>query len=374
MARFCLRSVALGLAWAVTAAAAILHAQQPAATAAPDGQRPVFRSGVDLVHVTVTVTDGRGHFVRGLGKDDFKVTEDGQAQSIVQFSSDRAPVSIGFALDTSSSMAGAKIREAKDALFRVMDELLQPDDEMFLYTFSDTPILQQGWTTDRRSLHEALDSVMAHGRTALYDTVSEAVSLLETGKYRKKVLLVVSDGNDTASFTPLAGLRERIDRSDAMVYAIAIDSNERRLFDGMRRGPSPWPSLARQMRPPQRPPIFPPRPPIGRPGPDPGGGRPPWSPPPPPTSSRPGMPPDAANVQALRELTDISGGRTELVRTSGDIGPATASVADELSRQYQLMYQATTKRDGRWHAIEVTVRDSSFQVRARKGYMAGKAD
>lgn len=86
------------------------------------------------------------------------------------------------------------------------------------------------------------------------------------------------------------------------------------------------------------------------------------------------MPPDAANVQALRELTDISGGRTELVRTSVDIGPATASVADELSRQYQLMYQATTKRDGRWHAIEVTVRDSSFQVRARKGYMAGKAD
>jgi hypothetical protein len=79
------------------------------------------------------------------------------------------------------------------------------------------------------------------------------------------------------------------------------------------------------------------------------------------------------NVQALKELTDISGGRTEVIRTSGDIGPATASVADELSRQYQLLYQATTKRDGRWHDIAVAVRDASYRVRARRGYMATAA-
>jgi hypothetical protein len=86
------------------------------------------------------------------------------------------------------------------------------------------------------------------------------------------------------------------------------------------------------------------------------------------------VPADAVNVQALRELTDVSGGRTEVVRTSGDVGPATASVADELSRQYQLVYQATTARDGRWHAIAVTVRHAALQVRARKGYTATKAD
>lgn len=82
------------------------------------------------------------------------------------------------------------------------------------------------------------------------------------------------------------------------------------------------------------------------------------------------MPGDMVNVQALKELTDISGGRTEVIRNSSDLGPATASVADELSRQYQLMYQATTKRDGRWHDIAVTVRDASYRVRARRGYTA----
>ncbi len=363
------RSAVLGLALAAAAAGSALPAQQSAGAGSPEGQRPVFRSGVDLVHVTVTVTDSRGHFVRGLQKDDFRITENGEPQPIVQFSADRAPVSIGFALDTSSSMAGEKIREAKEALFRVMDELLEAEDEVFLYTFSDTPVLRQGWTTDRRLLREALESVGANGRTALYDAVDRAVSLLETGRYRKKVLLVVSDGNDTASFTPLGSLRQRIDESEAMVYAIAIDSNERRLFD---RHWQPSPPASAQLRPPQRPPIFPPRPPIGGGGPTgPGGGRPPWAPPPPP--SRQGMPSDAANVQALRELTDISGGRTEVVRSSSDLGPATASVADELSRQYQLMYQATTRRDGKWHAIDVTVRDASLQVRARKGYMATKA-
>jgi VWFA-related protein len=342
---------------------AVLEAQQSGGTG-PEPQKPVFRTGVDLVHVTATVTDSRGHFVAGLGKDDFNVTEDGQVQTIVQFSAERAPVSIGFALDTSSSMAGAKLREAKEALLRVMGELLQADDEVFLYTFSESPVLQQRWTTDRRRLREALDDVSAHGRTALYDTVREALLLLQSGKYRKKVLLVVSDGNDTASFTPLASLREQIQHSEAMVYAIAIASDEERLR-GPWRDPAPDApsSMALQIRPPQRPPNFPPRP-----G---GGGRPPWAPPPPPVPPRQGgVPGDWVNVQALKELTDISGGRTEVVRTSSDLGPATASVADELSRQYQLMYQATTRRDGRWHAITVTVRDASYQVRARRGYVA----
>lgn len=328
-------------------------------------QRPVFRSGVDLVHVTATVTDSRGHFVRGLGRGDFQVLEDGQPQAIVQFSAERAPVSLGIALDTSSSMVGAKIREAKEALRRVLDELLEPDDEVFLYTFGDRPTLRHGWTTDRRELREALETVQAEGRTALYDTVDEALTLMESGRYRKKVLLVVSDGNDTSSFAPLASLRTRIRESEALLYAIGIDSNEQLLRDGLRRIPRDRRS---QIMPPQRPPIFPPRPPIGRPGPE--GGRPPWAPTPPPP--RQTMPRDTANIQALRELTDLSGGRTEVVRSSGDLGPATASVADELRRQYQLIYQSNAKRDGRWHAITVTVRDASFRVRARKGYVAAR--
>ena len=118
-----MRSIALVLVLAAATITAIA-AQEPGAVAG-DAQKPTYRTGVDLVHVTVTVTDSRGHFVRGLHKDDFTVTEDGQAQPIVQFSAERAPVSIGFALDTSSSMAGAKLREAKEALLQVMNELLQ---------------------------------------------------------------------------------------------------------------------------------------------------------------------------------------------------------------------------------------------------------
>jgi VWFA-related protein len=370
MSRPGVRSFAVVLALTAAAAAAP-GAQQPGAGGDP--QKPTYRTGVDLVHVTATVTDSQGHFVSGLGKDDFTVTEDGQAQPIVQFSAERAPVSIGFALDTSSSMAGVKLREAKEALLRVMNELLQPDDEVFLYTFSDAPVLRQGWTTDRRLLRDALDDVNAHGRTALYDTVRDALQLLDTGRYRKKVLLVVSDGNDTASFTPTTTLRDRIGDSEALVYAIAIAAEDQRRFGVPWHDPAPAAMLGQIRRPPQRPPIFPPRPPTGPTGP--GGGRPPWVPPPshPPPPPQ-GMPGDMVNVQALKELTDISGGRTEVIRKSSDLGPATASVADELSRQYQLMYQATTKRDGRWHDIGVTVRDPSYHVRARRGYTATAAE
>jgi hypothetical protein len=76
------------------------------------------------------------------------------------------------------------------------------------------------------------------------------------------------------------------------------------------------------------------------------------------------------NVVALRDMTDDSGGRTEIVRYPRDIDPATASIADELSKQYYLGYSPTTPKDGRWHAIRVELRSGSYRVRARRGYIA----
>ena len=76
------------------------------------------------------------------------------------------------------------------------------------------------------------------------------------------------------------------------------------------------------------------------------------------------------NVVALRDMTDDSGGRTEIIRDPQDLNPATAGIADELSKQYYLGYPATGKKDGRWHSIRVQVRNSSYRVRARKGYVA----
>ena len=75
-------------------------------------------------------------------------------------------------------------------------------------------------------------------------------------------------------------------------------------------------------------------------------------------------------MSALRDLTDDSGGRTEIIRDPQDLDPATASVADELSKQYYLAYAAPGHADGRWHSIEVDVRHARHRVRARRGYLA----
>jgi hypothetical protein len=78
------------------------------------------------------------------------------------------------------------------------------------------------------------------------------------------------------------------------------------------------------------------------------------------------------NVAALRDLTDDSGGRAEIIRLSRDLDPATAGIADELSKQYYMGYAAPAAKDGRWHTIRVEVSQSAYHVRARSGYVAGK--
>jgi D-serine dehydratase len=75
------------------------------------------------------------------------------------------------------------------------------------------------------------------------------------------------------------------------------------------------------------------------------------------------------NVAALRDITDDSGGRTEVIRSARDLDPATAYIADELSKQYYLGYAASGSKDGRWHSIRVEV-DRNYTVRARKGFVA----
>ena len=79
---------------------------------------------------------------------------------------------------------------------------------------------------------------------------------------------------------------------------------------------------------------------------------------------------DRVNVSALRDLTDDSGGRTEIVRQARDLNPATTSIADELSKQYYLGYPSAGKKDGKFHAIRVEMRDHNYHVRARRGYIA----
>ena len=147
------------------------------------------------------MSDTNGRFVPGLRQDDFLVYEDDQPVTVTHFSAERVPVSLGIALDTSGSMAGDKIQEAQRALDRFLFDLLDEQDEIFLYRFSNTPVLLQAWTRDRQQLSRALGRIEPNGGTAMYDAVAEAIPLAQQGQNRKKALLVISDGNDTASAT-----------------------------------------------------------------------------------------------------------------------------------------------------------------------------
>jgi len=201
-----------------------------------------FKSGVELVNVTATVSDASGRFVPGLRAEDFRVFEDDQPVSVTHFSAERAPVSLGIALDTSGSMVGEKIQAAQSALDRFLYDLLDRQDELFLYRFSNFPTLLQGWTTDRQMISRALGRIAPNGGTAMYDTVAEAIPLTQRGANRKKALLVISDGNDTSSRTSIREVKQLIRESEVLVYAIGIDGESEPTFrPPTTRPPIPFP-------------------------------------------------------------------------------------------------------------------------------------
>jgi len=208
---------------ALALAVASLGAQQDPGRSPDEDGAFRFKSGVELINVTTTVSDASGRFVSGLRKEDFAVWEDDQPVEITHFSAERVPVSLGIVLDTSGSMAGSKLQEAQGALNRFLFDLLDKEDEIFLYRFSSFPVLLQGWTTDRQRLGRVIDRITANGGTAMYDAVSEAVPLAQEGQFRKKAIVVISDGNDTSSSTRIRDVQQLIRESESMVYAIGID-------------------------------------------------------------------------------------------------------------------------------------------------------
>src|SRR5262249_57679643 len=126
---------------------------------------------------------------------------------------------------------------AQDALDRFLYELLDKEDEIFLYRFSNVPMLLQGWTRDRQLLSRALGRITPNGGTAMYDAVADAIPLAQQGQHRKKALLLISDGNDTASATTIREVKTRIRESEVLVYAIGIDGEG----ESTTRAPAPMP-------------------------------------------------------------------------------------------------------------------------------------
>ncbi|MCC7124078.1 MAG: VWA domain-containing protein, partial [Acidobacteria bacterium] len=182
-----------------------------------------FRSGVDLINVTATVTDRTGRFLAGLTKDDFVVYEDDQPVEITHFSAESAPVSLGIVLDTSGSMQGDKWNSARDAIDRFLAQLAGEDDDFFLYSFSGGVKLLQDWTNDRQAISWSLGRVRPNGGTAMYDAVAEAVPMAHGGRNRKKAVVIISDGNDTSSQATVREIKQMVRETEVLVYAVGID-------------------------------------------------------------------------------------------------------------------------------------------------------
>ncbi len=276
-------------------------------------ERP-FHGGIELTSVPVTVRDPDGRLVADLPREAFEVYEDGERQRVTQFTRERVPLGLGVLIDISDSMFGRRIEDARAAVYQLLFDLLADTDEFFLMAFNHRPHVLTSWTQTPEVVRGALDALRPFGGTAAYDAVLEALPIVGARHRQRGALLLVSDGADTASTATLRDLRAALRRTDVFVYAIAIDS------------PDQQPINAR------------------------------------------------VNPTTLREITDESGGRTEVVQTSAELTAASARIADELNHQYVLGYTPAHGADGRFHSIRVRLGAAAayhdYKVRARNGYVA----
>ena len=289
--------------------AIVLSAIVGAALVAQD--RPArFQSGVDLISVTATVVDREGRLVTGLPIEAFEIFEEGERQTITQFTNERVPVSLAVLLDVSDSMFGQRLVDARSAVERFLFELLDSNDEFSVVAFNHEPRALTRWTQTPDVVRTAMATLKPFGSTALYDAVLTALPMMDTRTKQRASVLIISDGADTASDAALREVRSALIRSDAFVYAIAVDPPAKRAIN------------------------------------------------------------ETVNVSALNEITGGSGGNTELVHQTAELVAATARIADELNSQYVLGFYSKLPLDGSYRSLRVRAINPEYRVRARRGYIA----
>ena len=202
------------LAWPVAIGALVAVVALGLAGARAQVQLPEYRYGikVELVSLFATVQDRSGKLVRGLGRDDFVIYDDGVPQKISQFSAEYIPLSVLILLDCSSSMRGKKLEYAKRALGHFLDRL-RPSDEAMLVTFQTKPRVVQGYTDRFDSIRRALKKLDGNGSTALYDAIAAALDESRRAQNRRKSLLLISDGINNYGNARLADTVVRLQRS-----------------------------------------------------------------------------------------------------------------------------------------------------------------
>ena len=269
-------------------------------------QQLVFRAGVDVARIDVSVMNGLSPVV-GLTREQFVVTDNGVVQSVDAVSMDTAPLDLTLVLDTSASMRFDRITQLIDAS-KTLVKGLRPDDQAALVTFADPIALAKPMTRDRATLLTALDGLVANGSTALNDAVFFALQLrpTEPGASRP-VLLVFSDGHDNASWLNAEQVLEATRRSGMVMHVVELIAPE---LPGSALRPSEF----------------------------------------------------------LRELAKAGGGRHWVADKASDLNNLFGKALNELRARYLLTYSATgVKREG-WHDIKVTLKGARGDVTARPGY------
>ncbi len=271
---------------------------------------PVFTSDTRLVVVHASVLDKNNKLVTNLPQTDFKVQENGIDQMITLFRREDLPVSMGIIIDNSGSMREkrAKVAAASLDLIRASN----PQDEDFVVNFNDDAYLDQSFTNDVKKLEAALERYDTKGGTAMRDAISMSIDYLkDKGKKDKKVLMVVTDGNDNTSNISLEDLVRKAQQNDVLIYSIGILGEEE-------------PREAKRAK------------------------------------------------RALDELAKATGGMSYYPKDLAEIDRITPEVAHEIRNQYTIGYTPTnTALDGTFRKINVIVTAAGKPtVRSRNGYYA----
>src|SRR6476646_7497149 len=205
-------------------------APQNSQPAPPGQQQPgaVIRKDVNLVVLHTTVIDDRGRFVDGLKLENFRVLEDKSEQKLSVFKREDIPVSMGLVIDNSGSMRDKRPRVNEAALTLVQGS--NPQDEAFVVNFNDDYYLDldKDFTSSIPELKEALERIDSRGSTALRDAIIGSLDHLKKGAKDKKVLLVVTDGEDNASHNSLERTLREIQKTDTVIYTIGLLGTEGR--------------------------------------------------------------------------------------------------------------------------------------------------
>jgi Ca-activated chloride channel family protein len=302
----------------MTAAGRTLVAAVALAATAAAQQLPSFRADVDLVSLSVTVTDASGPYVTDLTPDQVSIFEDGVRQDIAYFNGKNVPIALALLLDTSASMED-KMATAKEAAVGFARRV-RPQDLGQLIGFADRVEVLQPFTSDQAALERAIRRTVANGSTTLYNALYIALKDLKKVRaaaeadVRRQAIVVFTDGEDTTSLVGFDELLDLARRSETAIYAIALRS--------------PREIEARAY---------------------------------------------AVTDYSLRQLAEQTGGRPFFPTRIEDLAGAYAQIADELANQYVVGFVSkNTRRDGAWRKLTVRVDREATTARTRLGYFGPK--